>query len=399
MKTGTLILAIVLALTGLAGPAAAEYKFFSPPGCFAVEVSLENPGPGRLRLPIHRNAITSLAVLGDYAIGGTSADRGLTPFIFAASLTTRNLEQAFDLGAILPDQRSVQSGFARGAEGDLYAGTMPDTEGAGGHLIRVRLAEGRLEVKDLGIAVKSEGIFALAADPGRGVLYGITHPGGKFFTHEIDGGKTTVYDQTAPDRKQQAYYHHYAWEPEDYLCRSLVLDRQGRVYGSMPINKIFRFDPESGDIEILPDELPEVWGRRPLGRVDSWALAPDGSLYGGNAGDGQLFRVDPATGKITNLGKPIMMNRLKGLAFGGDGRLYGVAGALPGYAHLFYYEPEGKGFVDLGNPDFPLHAPEIAGRLVWRGFQIATVAASEDGRYILLGEEESQSQLMIFPVK
>ena len=38
----------------------AEYRFFSPKGSFAVEVSLENPGP-RLRLPIYRNRITSLA--------------------------------------------------------------------------------------------------------------------------------------------------------------------------------------------------------------------------------------------------------------------------------------------------------------------------------------------------
>ena len=40
-----------------------EYTFFTPPGSFTVEVSLENSP--YLRLPIYRNAITSLEVVGD----------------------------------------------------------------------------------------------------------------------------------------------------------------------------------------------------------------------------------------------------------------------------------------------------------------------------------------------
>jgi hypothetical protein len=83
--------------------------------------------------------------------------------------------------------------------------------------------------------------------------------------------------------------------------------------------------------------------------VDSWALGRDGAIYGGNAGDGRLFRLDPARGRIVNLGKPVKMPRLKGLAFGHDGELYGVAGGAPGYSHLFRYDPR-DGFVDLSNP-------------------------------------------------
>ncbi len=186
---------------------------------------------------------------------------------------------------------------------------------------------------------------------------------------------------------------------DDALSRRLVLDRQGRVYGSYPVNKLFRFDPGQKKIETLADELPAVWGHAPLGRVDSWALAPDGTLYGGNAADGQLFRLDPATGKVANLGKPAVAPRLKGLAFAKDGSLYGVAGAAPGgYAHLFRYDPE-HGFTDLGNPRFIMKEPGIEQGIAWRGFQIATVAATEDGSSIAMGEEEALSQLMVFPVR
>ena len=396
MNREKLSLIVFIALLAAIKPLAAEFKFFSPKGSFAVEVSLENAK--RLRLPIYRNAITSLTCIGDYAIGGTRADKGLSPFLFAVSLSNRRLEAAQDLAKVLPGQRAIQSGFARVGK-VLYAGTMPDQEGSGGHLIMAQFADKKFEVSDLGEPVKGEGIFALTAGIRRKMLYGITHPGGNFFSYNIQTGKVEVYEETAVTERQHGYYHQYSIEPEDFLSRALIVDKLGRVYGSRPVNSIFRFSPQSGNLETLKEELPYVWGRRGLGRVDSWAMAPDGTLYGGNAGDGQLIKIDPSTGKITNLGKPIMMPRLTGLAFGSNGKLYGVAGALPGYAHLFIYDPGNGGFTDLGNPRFPLNTPEIAGELAWRGFQIATVAASEDGRYILMGENESLSQLMVFPVK
>jgi hypothetical protein len=93
-----------------------------------------------------------------------------------------------------------------------------------------------------------------------------------------------------------------------------------------------------------------------------------------------------------------MMNRLRGLSFGADGKLYGIAGALPGYAHLFSYDEKNEGYKDLGNPQFNLKAPGIEQGIDWRGFQLRTITASEDGKYIVMGEDESLSQLLIFPV-
>jgi hypothetical protein len=392
------LMAGVLSLAA-AGTLGAQYTFFNPKGAYAVEVSLENPSGNRLRLPIYRNSITSLAVVGDFAIGGTTANPGLSPFLFAVSLSRKALESALDLSSVIPGQRAIQSGFGRGAGGVLYAGTIADAEGEGGHLIKVQFKNNKFEVQDLGIPVSGEGVFSLAADSQRGMLYGISYPGGKFFAFNLRTGQAAVYTETALTEQQRGYYHDYSVGPEDILSRALAVDRKGRVYGSRPVNGLFRFDPAVGKLETLTDELPEVWGRRSLGRADAWAVAADGTLYGGNAGDGQVFKVDPLSGKVVNLGKPIMMPRIKGLTFAVDGKLYGVAGSLPGYAHLFTYNPRSGSYKDLGNPDFPLVAPEIAGELVWRGFQFATIAASEDGRWIVMGEEESLSQLMVFPVQ
>ena len=392
MRGRTVALACAL---GVAPLVVAEYTFFTPPGSFAVEVSLDNSP--YLRLPIYRNAITSLEVVGDYAIGGTSAHEGLSPFLFAVSLAKRKLEHMYDLAKAIPGQRAIVSGFGRGPDGALYGGTMVGRQGGSGHMFRARLGAAGFEVTDLGVPVPGEGVFAVACGPRAETIYGIAHPSGKFFAFDVRARNTRVSGDTSPTRRETGFLHQYAIEPADYLCRRLIVDRQGRIYGSKPVNKLFRFDPEKGAVTILADELPEGWGRRPLGRVDAWAVATDGTLYGGNAGDGQLFRLDPATGKVTNLGKPAMMPRIMGLGFAADGKLYGIAGARPGYAHLFRYDAAGRGFTDLGNPRFTMTEPGIEQGIAWRGFQIGTLAVSEDGRYVAMGEDEALSQLMVFP--
>ena len=389
------LLSVLFSLPVL-GRLEAEYKFFTPPGSYAVEVSLENSP--YLRLPAYRNAITSLAAIGDWAVGGTSAEKGLTPFLFAVSLSDRRMAYSIDLKELVAGQRAIRSGFGAGAPGVLYCGTIPDTAGGDGHLLRV-VVEGRaLVVRDLGVPVRGQGIFALTADPGRRLLYGITHPSGKLFEFDLATSKTTTFADTVPGPRDLAFLRNYALEPADYLCRRLIVDRKGRVFGSLPVNRLFRYDPDIKRISLLEAELPEGWGRRALGRVDAWTMAPDGVLYGGCAGDGQLFRLDPDTGRVSNLGKPAQMPGMKGLAFGADGRIYGVAGGAPGYSHLFCFDPAAQNFVDLGNPRFEMKAPGIEQGIWWRGFQIGTLAATPDGRQIVMGEEETLSQLLVFPV-
>jgi hypothetical protein len=245
--------------------------------------------------------------------------------------------------------------------------------------------------------VPGEGTFALTAH--RGVLYGVAHPSGRFFSYRLEDGSVRVFEDTVPSADQRQTYEDFELAPADYLSRRLVVDGQGRVFGSMPINRIFRFEPETETIEVLPDELPAVWDRRVLGRADAWAVAPDGTLYGGSAGDGLLFRLDPDDGSVVNLGSPASTPRLKGLAFAADGRLWGLAGAAPQYSHLFFYDLESGGFTDLGNPAFPILAPGLPEGVYWRGFQLGTLAASGDGCTLAMGDEEVLSQLMVFSVR
>jgi hypothetical protein len=257
---------------------------------------------------------------------------------------------------------------------------------------------GVIRVVDLGTPVPGEGVFALTGIVNTTVLYGITYPSGIFFSYHIGSKTFKDYKELLPSPADlNALTNEFHQKPENYLSSALIVDDKGMVYGSKSINKIFYFNPADESFHTLAD-LPEVWGRRTLGRVEAWTKSGDGLLYGGNAGDGQLFQLDPATKQVKNLGKPIMMNRLRGMCFGADGKLYGLAGASPGYAHLFSYDAGKEGFTDMGNPQFILKAPGIEQGIEWRGFQLQTITASEDGKYIVMGEDEALSQLLIFPV-
>ena len=389
------------ALVFTTATAFSQYTYYKPKEGFGIEISLSNTE--LKRMPMYRNSIASLTVTGDNIIGGTCANEKMAPYIFVASLSKKELVQLKDVNDILPGQRSVQSGFFKTKDNTLYAGTIAnkinDTTNGNGHLLQVNVnAAGVIKVADLGVPVMGEGVFTIAGNINTNTIYGITYPSGLFFSYNIRSKVFKSYKNVIPDAADlTSVKDEFHQQPETYLCNALIVDDKGLVYGSKAINKLFYFDPANDSFHIMAD-LPEVWGRRSLGRVESWVKSADGQLYGGNGGDGQLFQVDPATKEVKNLGKPIMMNRLRGMCFGADGKLYGLAGALPGYAHLFSYDAKHEGFTDMGNPQFILKAPGIEQGIEWRGFQLRTIAASDDGKYIVMGEDEALSQLLIFPV-
>jgi hypothetical protein len=401
MKKSFVKIFIVSFSFGFANQMMAQYTFFNPEGAFAIEVSLQNTDLNRL--PIYRNSISSLAVVGDYIIGGTAAISSKTPFLFSASISKREVSFVYDIEEVIPGQQQIPTGFCIGKNGELYAGTIANETGltgeSGGHLFETSIDHnGGINIKDLGIPVPGEGILALTTNTSRTMLFGITQPSGLFFTHHIATGETKQYADIVPSKEDLRVMKQYALAPRDYLCRALVEGSDGMIYGSALINRIFYFNPEEEHFSYLEDNLPEVWGRKTMGSVESWTESRNGMIYGGNSGDGQLFELNTRTKTVKNLGKPIMMNRLRGLATAGDGKIYGIAGGAPGYAHLFSYD-EKVGFVDLGNPEFEMKAPGIEQGILWRGFQLGTIASSEDGKYIVMGEDESLSQLFIFPIK
>lgn len=402
MKKIILTLLTIFLFTGWSQLLTAQYSFWQPEGeSFAIEISLENTE--LKRLPIYRNAVQSLIVTGDQIIAGTSAEEGLSPFLYVASISQRELVNYVDLSEFIPGQQSIQSDFCMGSDGTLYAGSIANNNENGrrgdGHLMAVNVdRDGNIAVRDLGTPVPEEGVFSITCNSEGTTIFGVSYPNGIFFTYDITSGQYQIYEDLVPTSRHRIAFRHYVQEPNMYLSRALIEDNRGMIYGSTGLNDIFYFNPEDQSFTILDDKLPEVWGRTSLGQVQSWAKSEDGMLYGGNRGDGQLFRLDPETGKVKNMGKPVLMHQLRGLTFGRDGKLYGVAGGPPGYGHLFSYDDENEGFHIYGNPQFTMVAPGIEQGIDWRGFNLSRLASSPDGKYIVIGEDESLSQLLIFAV-
>ena len=271
--------------------------------------------------------------------------------------------------------------------GDVYIGA----GGRDGHLFRYTPGRARqirvdaaLEVADLGAPAAGEGIFSLAIDRARGVIYGLTAPDGEFFTYNIAGAKFTVHGKVA-ERKIPGE----KFENEKAIGRAIAVSKSGGVFTSGENGALFRFDADKQRLERLPVTLPSVPGREPYTRVDAWAESMSDTLYGGTS-DGYLFRLHTKTLRIDNLGKPLNQYRIRGLVPGANGRLYGVGGDDDEMARLFSYRPETGAYEILGMVDVnrrPFYS--------WQAYVIDSMAAGHDGT-IYLGQAERKSKLYLY---
>jgi ligand-binding sensor domain-containing protein len=127
--------------------------------------------------------------------------------------------------------------------------------------------------------------------------------------------------------------------------------------------------------------------------LDALVLGADGLLYGGTS-DGFLFRFDPETMQIGNLGKPMWQYRIRGLAFSKDGDLWGVGGERGGAARLFVYRTAEGSFENLGLLDVN-RSPYDA----WLAFEVDSIIGGPDGT-IFIGESGRISHLyLLYPWK
>ena len=273
--------------------------------------------------------------------------------------------------------------------GDVYVGAA----GPGGRLYRytpkrdeakpIRVDE-ECGAVDLGAPVAEGGIHALAIDPASDVIYGVAAPGGEFFTYDIAQARFMVHGKVAERNIPGEHFERFK-----NIGRAIAVDGDGNAYVSGEDGAIFRFHRIPRTLEKLPVAAPTVLGREPYNGVDAWTRAPGGMLYGG-ASDGYLFRFDPKSGAIENLGKPLNQYRIRGLVFARNGKLYGVGGDDDEMARLFSYDPvrgvyEMLGMIDVNRRPY----------YSWHAYVIDAVAIGDDDT-IYMGQAERKSKLYLY---
>jgi len=334
-------------------------------------------------IPPEESAVRALAVAPDGAIYGATS--GKRSHLFVLHPLHGYVQPLGFLEGVKTVDRSVV--VARSGEVYIGAGDAP------GHLLRYKPGPGEArrirvdaacEVTDLGIPVAGEGIYSLAIDRTREVVYGLSQPGGQLFSYSIKDSKAAVLGRVAERRIPGEKF-----ETERNIGRAIAIDAAGNVFTSGDNGAIFRFDPVRQQLDKLELVAPTVRGREPYNRVDAWTADAAGSLYGGTS-DGYLFRLDPKALRIQNLGKPLNQYRIRGLVYARNGKLYGVGGDDGEMARLFSYNPRDGSYEMLGMIDVN-RRPYYA----WQAYVVDAVAMGLDGT-VYLGQSERKSKLYLY---
>ena len=347
-------------------------------------------------IPPDESAIRALAAAPDGRIyGATSGERS---HLFLLDPQRGYVEP---LGT-LADAKVVHHALVVGQRGEVYIGTALSVDNnaqgyegySGGHLLKYVPAEDTARngiqiaracpVVDLGVPSKGQGIYALAIDMPRGMIYGLTYPDGEFFSYQIRAGVVKQHGRVAlniiPGEK---------FENEKAIGRALAVDQEGNVFTSGEGGKFYRFDIKTQRLERLEIGVPAVPGREVYNRVDAWTADEEGNLYG-DGSDGYLFRLVPAKHEVVNLGKPLNQYRIRGLVLAHNGKLYGIGGDDDEMARLFSYDPASGIYELLGMIDVN-RRPYYS----WQGYVFDAMVLGLDGT-VYMGQAERKSKLYLY---
>ncbi len=285
---------------------------------------------------------------------------------------------------------AVEGSLVIARAGDVYVGTVP-----GGHLLKyaqksptsesVPQVRKPVPVVDLGAPVDGEAISALAIDRARDRIYGLTRPGGRFFSYGIESGRFMVHGEVAehdmPGEK---------FEKQKNIGRAVAIGSDGNAYTSGEGGYLYQFSPSTGVLRRLDITVPSLPGRESWNRVDAWASETDGAtLYGGTS-DGYLFQFDASKLRVRNLGKPLNRYRIRALVLARNSKLYGIGGDDDEMAQLFSYDPSAGTYELLGMIDVN-RRPYYS----WQAYVIDCAALGNDGT-VYLGQSERKSKLYIY---
>ncbi len=344
-----------------------------------------------LPIPADEAYVTALAVdEREVVYGGTGGRRA---HLFAGF--TRGVTGAvIDMGVLQDEARTTAVMTA--SDGRVFATTAPGPSGPvhtepveGEGAVYVHEGERiphdlihewdfiRVPAEKVAVPLEGEGIAAAVMATsalGTDLICGIGERSGTLFTYDVKRNETSVVGPVDPFRM---------------FSRALVVAADGSVYGTRTQGELWRYNPQTADIQQVGLAIPAVAGRDVRNQAECFALdSATGLIYGGGTEDGVLFEFDPAAGKIRSLGKPTCYRGIRALAVTADGRLFGTSGREGDIAHLFCFDPDERELRDLGVP------VAVLGARVY-GYEFSASAVGADGQ-IFLGQRERGGHLWIY---
>ncbi len=395
------ILLILLSLTVFAAYGASRGELYFS-GDFDMTrdyaVDLAHPDVERLTLPVGAANILCIAQADSLLIGTTKPEyNNKSPIVFRYNLKQDRLIDYIDIAAIGLAGARIGNGIV--IAGDFaYLGTYGGKEFTG-RIVKVKIKGDAISAELMPPIAEKKGVFALKAAPSGEKMYGILSPSNTFFVYDIALSSAKLFAESEPDKKNSdAEKGIYAkGEPEGVLegveavlSIALGIDKAGKVYGTKTYGNVFCYDPAKDSIILLKAQLPSVQAREITNHAQSWITADDGKMYGGTTVDGILFRFDPESNEIVNLGKPTHAGNLRSL-FIREGIIYGLVGHGYEYTHLFSYNIAKGHFTDNGI--FRFRNKLINNR--HRTFTASQIMPLSDGR-IVVAEDDLLPMLLFY---
>lgn len=353
-------------------------------------------------------------------MAGTADFRdGAFAFITEGSVALRELGN-FGVAPPLPNGESAITALTSGAGRKKIYGA---TSGRKSHLFYYDPSPAAEHAVDIGVLGEAADCRILAADA-TGVILGLINPGGRVFRYDPRGEFSVIWkSETRPidfpgielgedaaagvidpaagilyalGRASSALFEidpgagtvrRLAGIDGAARSNAIVLDGQGHIFGSCKNGHLFRYAISPGSLEILDLQLPSPRGMEFLNHLDAAVSDGGGTIFAGTT-LGTIFRLETSPLKIIGYGRPVSDHRIRALALGLDGIVYGAAGRPGRNAHLFRFDPRTGEVKDLGLP--MVHFPKN-----WVCYDISALTAGPNGE-IYIGESERVSHLMIY---
>ena len=226
------------------------------------------------------------------------------------------------------------------------------------------------EIEFLDVSIGEE-VSSAVLEPVSNHIYGITRNTSRLFVFDVERKSLEIIKEIEKAGK----------------CNAIAVDGKGYVFGSCRNGFLFRYSIVDHTLDILDVQLPSPKGMEYLNYIDSLVYDGDEHMYGGTT-LGTIFRLNTSTLELIGYGRPIMDHRIRALAIGNDGLIYGCAGGPEKNSHLFTLNPSNGEVKDLGIP--MVHFPRN-----WICYNVSALTVGKNGE-VYIGESERVSCLLIY---
>ena len=245
-------------------------------------------------------------------------------------------------------------------------------------------------LKDLGIPVPGQTIYATTMNTDKTKIYGITYPHAHFFIFDLKTKETKDLGEFLQERVFAGPERTWRSVPRALYCDP----KTGFVYTSGDNGMLFCYRPGASKLERTDMRLPgDFWEGTsswvyPV--VEAFDVDSDSNVYAGTS-DGFLVRLDIANEDVHNLGKARQIRRMRAMEVGKDDKIYIISGELERSCKLHTYDlASQKGFRELGN-----FAVDRSPYYAKRAYQLDAMAIGEDGT-VFCGESDRRGKLFIY---